>query len=335
MAKRKAKAKNSKGKKKAGKGNLTFFIVTLLVIGLVVTIAKTRKGELPKLVSSELLATIGSTADKEAQLNSPRGIAVSPEGKIYSADLKNNRVKIFTAEGKPAGVIGKGGKQKGEFNEPSSVSVDQSGNVFVADSGNGKIQIFDKTGKYLYEIGGVKAGFYYPRNVVVNKYGIAYVADTGTSRLLKFDRDGNRIGNPSGGKGKAPGKFNEIFGIAFDSKGKTYAADPGNKKINIFTPEMQPAGTIVINSWKENPPFWPMLVTDSKDRLYVVSSGKGEIVVYDTTGKKVIYLCTLKNDMTGKPLFSSPLGIAIDKNDVLYVSDMQKNIIVKFKPVID
>ncbi|MCE5301069.1 MAG: NHL repeat-containing protein, partial [Spirochaetia bacterium] len=173
------------------------------------------------------------------------------------------------------------------------------------------------------------------RNVAANKSGLLCVADTGTSRLHRYDTDGNKVGSPAGGTGRTLGKFGEVFGIAFDSKGRIYAADPGNRRIQIFSSELQPQGQIKVKAWDMAFPLWPMLAVDSADRLYAVSSGTQEIVVYDTNGKAPKYLGGIKTDRNGKPLFTNPLGIAIDAQDNVYVTEIARNKVMKIRPVFD
>ena len=331
VKKTKVKAKNKK--KKKGGNSLAVLVIAVVIIALVIVVSKIKGGPAVKYIKADRLAEWGEQGDKKGQLNSPRGIAVSPDNEfVYVAVMNNSALYKFKQDGTfVSGTSGKGVKA-GEFNEPSGIAVDKEGNVYVADAWNGRIQKFDGKGAYKLEIGGVKGGFYSPRNVAVNKYGVVYVADTGTSRIHRFDSEGTRMGNPVGGSGKSLGKFGEVFGIAFDSKGKVYAADAGNRRIQVFTPELTPVSQIKVKSWDNNPPLWPMLAVDSKDRLYAVSSGSQEIAVFDTTGKKIKLIGVIKNDMREKPLFSNPLGITIDSLDNVYVTEISKNKVLKIKP---
>jgi sugar lactone lactonase YvrE len=267
-------------------------------------------------------------------MNSPRGLAIADDH-IYAADLNNNRIDIFTLNGEFAWMFGEKGDKKGQFKEPSGVAVDKQGNIYVADAWNGRIEKFNPKGKFELEIGGVKAGFYSPRNVAVNDYGVIHVADTGTSRIHRFDTDGNRIGKAFGERGKAPGNFNEVFGLAFDSKKRVYVADPGNRRISVLSSDLVPQATIKIKPWDTAAPMWPMIAIDSNDRLYVVSSGTQEIWVYDTKNPKFKYLGTIKTDRNNKMLLANPLGIAIDQQDNVYVSEVSKSSIIKIKPVFE
>lgn len=334
VKKSKVKAKNKK--KKKGGNSLAVLIIAVVIIALVIVVSKIKGGPAVKYIKADKLSEFGETGDKKGQLNSPRGVAVSPDDQfIYVSILNNSAVYKFKQDGTfVSGTAGKGAKP-GQFNEPSGIAVDKDGSLYVADAWNGRIQKFDNKGVFKLEIGGVKGGFYSPRNVSVNKYGVVFVADTGTSRIHRFDTEGLRMGNPVGGAGKSLGKFSEVFGIAFDSKGRVYAADAGGRRIEVFSSDLMPQAQIKVKVWDNNSPLWPMLAMDSKDRLYAVSSGTAEIVVFDTTGKKIKQIGIIKNDMKDKPLFSNPLGIAIDSQDNLYITEITRNKVMKIKPVFE
>jgi sugar lactone lactonase YvrE len=330
---KKTKAKSKSRKKKGGIGSLGVLIIAIAVIGLVVIFSRLKAGEPVKYIKADKTGEWGVAGEKIGQLSSPRGIALSPDGKfVYVCSLNSSTIGKFKPDGEFVSGWGGKGKTNGLFNEPSGMSTDKDGNVFVADAWNGRIQKFDPKGKFLLEIGGTKAGFYSPRNVGVNKYGIVVVADTGTSRLHRFDVDGNRIGNPIGGQGRALGKFNEVFGIAFDSKGRIYAADTGNRRVQVFSADLQPIGQIHVKGWDQAFPLWPMLAVDSRDYLYVVSNGTQEIIVYDTKQKNFKYVGTIKTDMRDKLLFTNPLSIAIDPSDTVYVTELSRNKVITIRP---
>jgi sugar lactone lactonase YvrE len=332
MAKKGKKMKKSKKTRKRANSFIVFLITLLIIIGFI-AISKFKKGDIIKYIPAEVLATIGKSGEKVGDIGSPRGIAVSSDGFIYVADLKNNKILKFKTNGEFIKEWGKYGNKKGEFKEPSGVAVDKENFIYVSDAWNGRIQKFNPNGDYILEFGGEKCGFYSPRNVAVNKYGILFVADTGTSRIHRFDTEGNRIGNPVGGKGVAINNFDEVFGICFDSTGRIYAGDPGNRRIVVLSSDLKPLAQIKIKPWLENKSSWPMVAIDSRDYLYVVSTNTQDIYIYDTKNPKFKYIGTIKNDNSNKPLFASPLGIAIDSNDIIYVSDSGKNQVIKLQPI--
>ncbi|MCX8092987.1 MAG: NHL repeat-containing protein [Candidatus Goldbacteria bacterium] len=326
------KSKKKKDKKKKG-GNLIVLIIAVLFIAAVIFVSKVKRGEPVKIIKAEVLAEFDGVGSKEGKLNSPRGITISNDNYLYVADLNNHRICKFTLDGKMVSAFGKKGDKPGEFNEPSGIATDGQNNIYVADAWNGRIQKFTPDGKYIMEIGGPKAGFYSPRNVSVSKYGILFVADTGTSRIHRFDLEGNRVGKPIGGTGKALDKFLEVFSIAFDSKNNVYVSDFGNRRIVILTSDLNPIQSIKINAWNEAQPLWPMIAIDSNDLLYATSSGTKEVIVYNLKTKKPQYLGSIRIDVKDKPIFADPLGIAIDRENNIYVSEVARSKILKVKPI--
>ena len=86
----------------------------------------------------------------EAQLRSPRGVAVDAHGNIYISDLYSNIIRMVT---KSTGIIttvagtglsgysGDGGQvTEAQLRSPRGVAVDAYGNIYVADSGNNRIR---------------------------------------------------------------------------------------------------------------------------------------------------------------------------------------------------
>ena len=55
-------------------------------------------------------------------------------------DSGNNRLQVFTPEGKLVAQCGKAGSGDGEFNKPWGISLDQDGNIYVADWKNHRVQ---------------------------------------------------------------------------------------------------------------------------------------------------------------------------------------------------
>ncbi|HTB33397.1 MAG TPA: NHL repeat-containing protein, partial [bacterium] len=126
-----------------------------------------------------------------------------------------------------------------------------------------------------------------------------------------------------GSKGSGSGLFNEVFGLAVDSKGNLYTADPGNKRITKFGPG--PGFAFIkdkkVAGWQLNQPTWPHLAVDSQDHVIVVDSGGRKLWVYDS---ELNYLGTVgsPNGMDGT---GSPLGVAVAADGSVWLSDSGTN----------
>jgi DNA-binding beta-propeller fold protein YncE len=77
--------------------------------------------------------------------------------------------------------------------------------------------------------------FSQPSDVAWDRAGNIYIADGvgTTNRVAKFDKDGKFI-RQWGSTGSEPGQFNGVKALAIDAQGNVYAADPGNKRIQVF-----------------------------------------------------------------------------------------------------
>ena len=80
-------------------------------------------------------------------LDRPSGITVASDGRLFVADVMNNRVVVLWRDGRAIASWGKHGTEPGDFVWPRGVSVSVDGNVYVADTGNHRIQVLTDTGQ--------------------------------------------------------------------------------------------------------------------------------------------------------------------------------------------
>src|SRR5262249_7751325 len=78
-------------------------------------------------------------------LNPPGAVAAAPDGDVYVADTRNNRVVRLSAAGAFLGAWGRRGGSDGRFRGPAGIAVDAAGVVYVVDSENNRVQTFDAT----------------------------------------------------------------------------------------------------------------------------------------------------------------------------------------------
>jgi hypothetical protein len=71
--------------------------------------------------------------------------------------------------------------------------------------------------------------------VAWDREGNIYVADGigNSNRIAKFDKDGKFIRH-WGSTGSGPGQFSGVKALAIDAQGNVYAADAGNKRVQVF-----------------------------------------------------------------------------------------------------
>jgi sugar lactone lactonase YvrE len=123
------------------------------------------------------------------------GVKVSEDGLVYVNDRRNNRMQVFSVDGKFQREIFIERKTKllgTSFSVAFSPDPQQQW-LFLADAGNGRVHIYDR--KTLQEVGGFgRIGHYagefvFLHNLAVDSKGNVYAAEVGTGhRVQKFLR---------------------------------------------------------------------------------------------------------------------------------------------------
>jgi len=101
-------------------------------------------------LDGELLGYIGSAGRAAGQLRYPYDLALLSEvhsgtpsgGTLVVCEYGNNRLQLFSPDGRSLAVYGRPGRQFGELAYPWGVAVDGRRRAFVIDSGNNRIQVW-------------------------------------------------------------------------------------------------------------------------------------------------------------------------------------------------
>ena len=278
----------------------------------------------PRLAAADLV--FGQPGAGEGQFDAPRGVAVGPDGSLYVADSRNNRIQKFTADGVfvrawgQLGLVDDGtGTQGGFFNEPWGVAVGPDGSVYVADLWNHRIQKFTADGQFIRMWGrfaqdGAYDSFYGPRAIAVDGEGRLYVADTGNDRVVVFDSDGNGLA-VIGASGFEAGYLDEPVGLAVSADGsELYVADTWNQRVQRYRRdqigEYVADGAWTISAWYgqslENKPY---LALDEAGRVLVTDPEGYRVLVFDRDGQ---YLDGWGDAGSDNSTFAILSGLAVD-----------------------
>jgi DNA-binding beta-propeller fold protein YncE len=177
-------------------------------------------------------------------INFAQQVRVDPQDNIWIVDAGSNQVFKFDPDGKLLLVLGR---------KPESISLRPGPGVPARAIDIPKGGAAPEAGRGEGRGGGGGGGrggaaapgagpngdnFNRPSDVTWDKAGNVYVADGygSNNRIAKFTRDGNFV-KTWGQTGSGQGQFNGIRGLAIDAAGNLYAADAGNKRIQVFDGE--------------------------------------------------------------------------------------------------
>ncbi len=238
----------------------------------------------------------------------PTYIAIDALGNIIVADRGNHRIRNISPDGMVTTVAGSsqgsadGATSTAEFSNPSGVAIDALGNIIVADSGNRRIRSISLGGTVTTIAGSVfgfadgasaTAMFSDVRGVAIDALGNIIVAD-GTNYRIRSISLGGTVTTIAGSVfgfadgASATAKFGGLSGVAIDALGNIIVADGTNHRIRSISPDG------------------------------LVSTVAGSSVDFNDEG--------FVDGIGSSAKFNSPLGVAIDANDIIVVDTINDSI---------
>jgi predicted membrane-bound mannosyltransferase len=300
------------------------------------------EGKGVELAAAQVVEQVGAG---NIQFNSPRGMAMAPDGTLFVADANNHQIVHLAADGS---LINSWGVQSdatdpdpalGQFNEPWGIAVSPDGDfVYVADTWNHRIQKFTSAGVPLTSWGIFSQGeeltaFYGPRDVLVDNDGNVLVMDTGNKRISVFDSDGNFI-SKFGSFGFDLGFFDEPVGLALDrERNLLYVADTWNQRVQVISYSngiFDPLTSWDISGWfgqsLENKPY---LTVGFGGTVFITDPEAGRILAYNPDGEIAYFWGGFDQ---GAVFIGVAQGIAgsADSN-AIWITDSLNNVLLKFE----
>lgn len=317
------------------------------------TFTRTKNGAMTQTQTAyEPLRTMIKFGDES--LKAPTDLRLGPDGNLYICDSGNKRILVVTAEGEYVKEIG----SKSTLKSPQGVFVAEDGKVYVADENGRAVVVFDKEGKVIAEYGkpahplfGEQAP-YKPDKVVVDRRGNLYIISTGNTNGIIQISPGTEGGEFLGYFGANRSivslltmlrkeLFSEaqlartgnvippsIVNLAIDSKGMVYTVTQSNdinslRKLNV-------AGKNILRpDWYTG---YPSAVTTNAAGNIYMTDANGYIFEYTPEGKLLFIFGSYDDGQQRNGLFKSVTGIAVDRDNLVYVLDEKSAAIQVFVP---
>ncbi len=249
----------------------------------------------------------------------PKHIAADAHGNIYMADAGHHVVRKITPGGNVTTLAGSGQNKyqngtgtQASFVDLQGIAVGPDGNIYISEAGKGS------DGKLSHRVRKIT-----PEGVVSNFVGREFIGD--------FDF---HLGTSA--------TFNTPMGLVFDSKGNLYIADSGNHNLRKVTPD---GAVTTFAGIGEDPPLvfesgtlegfasLEYLAVDSNDNIYVTTKAENRVLKVYQDGVIEVFSGVAgigdTEDLEGTEQFIKywePMGIAIDRDDNVYITDMNMRV---------
>ena len=193
------------------------------------------------------------------------------EDNIFVADYGNDCIQKFTANGQFLSAVGTKGEGPLQFNSPTDIAFNAANNkVYVIEKGNDRVQVLNSDLSFCHVFGEINS----------------------------FYRENSHLGPFKGDR----------LGIACNSVGDVYVADPYYFRILVFTAE----GELCYTFGKDNEVTPLCIAIDTNDVVYV-GGACGAVSVFTSNGQFVTSF--------DHKIQTYITGIGVDSDGVVYACD--------------
>ena len=165
----------------SSKGNGQFNCPSAIAIhGNVLYVAEDNNHCVQKLTTSgKFISKFGTHGSGDGQLNTPRGLCVHNDGRVFVSDCYS--ISVFDANDTFLYHITGSVTDDSKLSQPWGLAFDPCGNLHVADSSTNSIKMFTSQGKYIsqYGCGAVN----HPAGIAVDEEGNTFIVEN----VLSYD----------------------------------------------------------------------------------------------------------------------------------------------------
>lgn len=288
----------------------------------------------PSLVSFAVDGIVDGTSLGIGAFSWPEDLFLGPDGYVYLADKRNNRVVKLTEEGQlvmqfgappqegTPGLFGEDGDplKSPYLNEPSGVFVGPDLTVYVADTENQRIALFDKDGRFLSAVGAptsplLEKGFTFrPSKLVMDTAGVLYVINGSDYRgLVQMTVKGEFLG------WYAPNRLKFDLGRVVARILAT--ADQLNQ---MSKPVPPPHANIFVD---RKGFLWSLIAAGAENQIKHIVSGGKNVFPEQAYGQVFWGQVLLGEEVRSEPRFSD---LAVDDRGVLTVLDRANELLYQY-----
>lgn len=257
--------------------------------------------------------------DPSVEFTRPISAVGDGEGRFVVSDQGSAQVFMFDIKQGTALPLG-GVEGATSFTQPSGVTVDGEGNFYIADNETRKVFVVNGSNKIL-RVMDLSAKALSIGNLTVDRVrGNLYIPDAKGKQILIYSLSGEWQKTIDG-----KGYFSFPNAVAVAPDGNIYIADSYNATILRFSAEGKFVATI---GKRGDSPGDLTLVTgvavDSEGHIYATDGRLHTVTIFDKEGNTLLVFGgqhSIKTGNIGRGGFQIPQGIAIDKNDRIYIAD--------------
>lgn len=264
----------------------------------------------------------GLTLPEGVKLGASSGVAFDAQGHLWVLNRGEHPLMEFDGAGKYLRSMG-----EGRYNRPHGLRIAPDGSIWTTDVQGHTVIKFNTAGEVVLTLGtrgqpgawDEAAGtrlLYEPADIAFAPNGDVFVVEghgRGEGRVLRFDRTGKFL-KSWGGKGAAPGQFDQPHSILVTPQNELLVADRENHRVQVFDLDGR-----FLRAWAfKGLPCGLLMGPDRQ--LYLASGFSGQILRLNAEGKAVA--------MMGQPGPGPTLGnfgeahyMAIAPNTDIYVAD--------------
>lgn len=287
-----------------------------------------------------------SGGDPNRTFSNPGHLTLAPDGNLWVPDNGHDRFQILSPDGAFLEAWGTSGSGDGEFNFKDAgfaagmVAFAPDGSYYVSDPGNYRIQKFAPDRSFVGAWGTEGGGpgqFKFLGSLAVGRDGRVYAIDGGRHDIQVFDADGAYLG-AFGEQGAGDGQFllSQGADLAVDPDGNLWVSDTSNYRLQVFSPDGDLLNVVSGGAGKQRLGLPYQVAFDASGRIFVATNDPNAIRVFAPDGALLGEWGTSSAaDVTRIDLppgtLLSPFGLALDGAGNVYVVDLYREVVVKFR----